>query len=594
MRGKPTAAEVPPERRLAAILATDIDGYSHLMRDDDDEVHRRIGQAMDRLRKAIRLASGSIFSFAGDGLMAEFSSAVDALRCALGIQADAACHMTDAEAPIRFRIAINAGEILVGHRHVGGAAINLAARLEKLAPPGGIALPASLHDQIRHVIPVPITALGQPTLRGVPEPLVVVAIPPDVCERWGGEVRPIRKPLAVRPVVDARAALAVVPFRAAGIGDNTVVLAASVTDDVIGRLGGLATWMAIARAQAVTIRAPIDLQRLRQTSDARYVLHGAVEVERRMARLTVELNEAETGLVLWSDRFSRTLDDSAALRDEAAPRIARAIPPLLAQRELDRTAMIDPGALTAHDLALRAYTMLVQPEQATFARAAALLRQAESRAPPHGSARFALATCYLMAISQGWSADPDADIRAAGDAAAGLDHTDSAAMALLAYLHAVLHRDPVLACAMLDRVIGQAPFCGLAWSLKALTLSQMGQGEDAVFHAEQADAMPALGPDFAWRDHIMALAYYIAGRYAEAARRARISAMHHPGLAANVRVLAASLAVLGRLDEAQQAADRVLEIDPAFHIGAWRRRSFLADARREQYAQRLRLAGLPE
>jgi tetratricopeptide (TPR) repeat protein len=201
---------------------------------------------------------------------------------------------------------------------------------------------------------------------------------------------------------------------------------------------------------------------------------------------------------------------------------------------------------------------------------------------------------YLMAISQGWSADPDADTRAAGDAAAGLDHTDPASMALLAYLHSVRHHDHALACAMLDRVIGQTPFCGLAWSLKALTLAQMGLGEDAVFHAEQAEAMPALGPDFAWRDHVMALSYYIAGRYAEAARWSRVSAMHHPGLAANARILAASLAVLGRLDEAQQAADRVLEIDPAFHIGAWRRRSFLIDESREQYAQRLRLAGLPE
>src|SRR3954454_7718136 len=108
MRGKPTAAEAPPERRLAAILAADIDGYSHLMRDDDDEAHRRVGQAMDRVRRAIRLASGSIFSFAGDGLIAEFSSAVDALKCALGIQADAARHLADAAVPIRFRIAINA------------------------------------------------------------------------------------------------------------------------------------------------------------------------------------------------------------------------------------------------------------------------------------------------------------------------------------------------------------------------------------------------------------------------------------------------------------------------------------------------------
>ncbi|PPQ31626.1 adenylate/guanylate cyclase domain-containing protein [Rhodopila globiformis] len=591
MRGKPTAVEAPPERRLATILAAAIDDDPDLMRDDDDAAHRRAGQAMDRLRRAIRLASGSIFPFAGDGLMAEFASAVDALTCALDIQADAARRTADPADPIRFRIAINAGEILVGHRHVGGAAVSLAARLEKLAPPGGIALPASLHDQVRHVIPVPATTLGQPVPHGLPAP--PVAIPAEACESWRGEDRPVRRPPAIRPAADSRAALAVVPFRVAGAGNDAMALADSATDDVISRLGGLTTWIAVSRAPAVTIRAPLDLQRLPPITRARYVLHGTVDVERGMARLAVELNEAETGLVLWSDRFSRPLDDSAALRQEAMPRIARAVPPLLAQRELDRSALTEPGLLTAHDLALRAYTMLVQPERATFARAAALLRQAGSRPPPHGSTRFALVCWYLVAICQGWSADPEADLRAAGDAASGLDHTDPAAMALLAFLHAMLHRDHAVACAALDRVIGQAPFCGLAWRLKALTLAQMGHGEDAVAHAEQAEAMPALGPDFAWRDFVMALSCYVAGRYAEAARWARMSAMHHPGLAANLRLLAASLAVLGRLDEAQQAAERVLEIDPAFHIGAWRRRSFLTDECRAVYAQRLRLAGLP-
>jgi adenylate cyclase len=594
MRGKPTAAEAPPERRLAAILAADINGYSRLMRDDDDEAHRRVGKEMERLRKAIRLASGTIFSFAGDGLMAEFSSSVDALKCALGIQAESASRMADVDEPIRFRIAINAGEILVGNRHVGGAAINLAARLEKVAPPGGIALPGLLHDQLRHVIPVPVAPLGQPTLRGMPEPLVVVAISADACLAWSGEVRLVRKPSPLRSFEDPRAALAVVPFRAIAPGDEATALASSVTDDVIGRMGGLATWMMVTRAPAATIRTPIDLQRLRQTSEARYILHGAVEIECTMARLTVELNEAETGRVLWSDRFNRPLGESAALRDEAAPRIARAIPPLLAQRELDRSALMDPGALSGHDLALRGYTMLLQPEHATFAKAAALLRAAEAKAPPHASARFAIVSWHLMAISQGWSIDPDADARAAVDAAAGLDHTDSASMALLAHAHSILHRDHGLACSMLDRVIEKSPFCGLAWSLKALTLSWMGNGPEAVFHAEQAEAMPALGPDFAWRDHVMAFACYIAGRYAEAARWARVSGMHHSGLAANARVLAASLAVLGRLDEAQQAAERVLAIDPDFHIEAWRRRSLFTEDCRERYAQRLRLAGLPE
>jgi adenylate cyclase len=592
MRGKPTAAEAPPERRLAAILAAGIDGYPHLMQAGDEDAHRRAAQEIDRLCRAFRQFGGAIFPLPGDGLTAEFSSAIEALQCALRFQAESGRRMASTEQPIRFRMAINAGEILVGGRHIGGAAIDLAARLEKVAPPGGIALPGSLHDQIRRAVPVPASPLGQPRLRGMPEALVIVAIAAETCLTWTSEQRPVRRASAVRPAADPRAGLGILPFRADTA--TATPLADSVIDGVIRCLGGMATWVMVTRVPAVAIRAPIDLQRLRHTSDARYILHGSVETGRTMTRLTVELNEVETGRVLWSDRFTRPLTDSTVLVEEAPLRIACAVPPLLVQRELDRSAALDAGSTTAHDLALRAHTMILQPDRETFGSAATLLRHAELLAPPRTSARYALVCWHLMAITQGWSADAAADTRAAAEAAAGLDPADAASMALLAHLQSVVHRDHAMACSMLDRVIDQAPFCALAWSLKALTLAQMGAGADAVFHAVRAADMPALGPDLAWRHHVTALACYVAERYAEAVRWARLSAMHCPGLAANARVLAASLAVLGRLDEAQQAADRVLDIDPEFHIGAWRRRSWFTDDCREQYAQRLRLAGLPE
>jgi adenylate cyclase len=174
-----------------------------------------------------------------------------------------------------------------------------------------------------------------------------------------------------------------------------------------------------------------------------------------------------------------------------------------------------------------------------------------------------------------------------------MDRNDPAAMALVAFMHSVLHRDHALASAMLDRVIDAAPFCGLAECLKGLTLSWLGDAEAAIFHAEQAETMPALGPERAWRDHVAAGAHYIAGRYGDSARWARVAAMHHPGLAANTRILAASLAMLGQLDEAQLAARQLLAIDPDFRIGAWRQRAMLPPESRETLAQRLRLAGLP-
>jgi adenylate cyclase len=590
VQGKQTSADAPPDRRLAAILAADIDGYSLLMREDDDAAHRRVSQELEHLRSAIRNASGIIFSFAGDGMMAEFASVTEALKCALRIQAASARRMATVAEPIRFRMAVNVGELLAGKRHIGGSAINLAARLERIAPPGGIALPAALHDQLRHAVPVPANPMGQPELHNQAEPVVVVAITRDACLAWAGDTRTVRRTISSRSAVDPRAALAIVPFR--GFGDLEA-FANSVTDGVIRALGGMTTWLAVSRTPAGAIHVPIDLHRVRQASSARYILHGSAETEANMLRLTVELDEAETGRVLWSDRFDHMLDEQIALREDAASRIARAIPPFLLQREFNRSALVPPDTLTAHDLALRAFAAIMLPERETFAAAAETLRQAEQRPGPHASTRFARVWWHFMAISQGWCTDPAAEARAAAAVAGGMDRNDPASMALLAFMHSVLYRDHALSSAMLDRVIDAAPFCGLAECLKGLTLSWLGEPQAAIFHAEQADLMPALGPERAWRDHVAAGAHYIAGRYGDAARWGRVSAMHHPGLAANARILAASLAVLGRLDEAHQAAQQLLAIDPDFRIGAWRQRAMLPEESRDTLAQRLRLAGLP-
>lgn len=597
MPGKPKVTDRPPERRLAAILAVGVDDYAGA---DDDDTHQRISHQLGVLNDTVLLASGNIISFVSDGMMAEFTSATEALRCALRIQADLARGGPRSTEPISFRIGIAAGEILAGSRHIGGTAINLAAALADVAPAGGIAFTAALHDQIHHAIPVPVTPMGQPTLRAVTRRVAVVSVSAEAVIAWSGQPAP-RRAGPAKPEPDPRACLAVVPFQADHPHEG---FAHSVTDDVIRGFGGLATWLAVTRMPRAVIRAPVDLTRLGQSSEARYILHGVVETERAMLRLAVELNEAETGRVLWSDRFDHPLSNSATVREDAASRIARAIPPLLLQRELSRSALARPAELTAHDLALRAFTAIMQPEGDWLRLADDLL----SQAGPHVSVYFVRVWWHLMAISQGYAADPSAKVSGANDsgatdsggtataisnAASGMDRNDPAALALLAHLQSVQHRDHGLASAMLDRVIDNFPLCALAWTLKSLILCRLGEGQSAIFHAEQAQAMPVLGPERAWRDHVTALAHYIAGRYGDAVRWARVSATQHHGLAANARVLAASLAVLGQLDEAYRAGAQVLMIDPTFRIGTWRARSLLPGDHRDDFAQRLRLAGLP-
>jgi adenylate cyclase len=354
-------------------------------------------------------------------------------------------------------------------------------------------------------------------------------------------------------------------------------------------LAGLATWVAVSRAKPSATQSPTALRRVGMAAGARYVLHGWTESERDRLRLTVELNEAESGRVLWTDRFYRPLLERDELRGDVSVRIGQAVPPVLLQRELDRSALEPPDTVTAQDLALRAYDAIMRPRRSGFAAAADMLATAERKNDPLAGTRFAQVWWHLIAISQGWGGD----LGAAAEIAAALDQGDPAAVAISSYVGAVLRREHAVASTALDRVLDGAPLCGVAGSLKALTLCWLDDARRAVAHAEQASGMPALGPERAWRDHVTALAHYTAGEYDDGVRWARISATHHPGLAANVRVLAAGLAVLGRLDEAQLAAAQVLVIDPGFRIGTWRERSLLPDDCRDAMAQRLRLSGLP-
>jgi adenylate cyclase len=566
-----TAVSAP---RSCAILAAGVDGA--LDPADRDEV-------LKRLAREIRSAAGTIVSVAGQSVMAEFDMASEAFTCALRMQAQT-IHVRS----VRVGIASDEADALALQP---GAVVILAQQLRAVAPAGGIALPSALYAQLSDLLSLPVTHMAQPILGELPEPVAVVTISAADCEAWSRQGDPTDTTVSNQR--DDRLTLAMVPFRVAS--SQVAGFADAATDDVIRLLGGASRWIGVARVPLPSNWGAVDLRQVRQTCDARYIMHGSAEQERGTLRLTVELNEAATGRVLWSDRFDNAHGDVGALRDICAPRIAGAAATALVQRELDRTESSPLGGLSVQAIALRALARIMQPERATFSSAGESLRTALLRpGPAPGSVLYVLTIWHMMAIGQGWSDDPAADAQAAIALSERLDRNDPASLALVGYVQAVLHRDHTLAFVTLDRVIDQAPFCAAAWTMKARVLVQMGEGEEAVFHAEQAEALPTLGFDRAWRSSGTALAYYAAERYVDAVRWAKLAAMHHGGLAMTFRVLAASLVVLGQLDEAQQAAQRVLAINPGFRIGNWRLRSMLTADLRERYAQRLWMAGLPE
>ena len=539
---------------------------------------------LSRIDTQLRSAGATILSVAGHGLTAGFGSAAAALVCALRIQAGV-------EPAGAVRIGLATDDDAGGANTHHGPIVVLAQQLRAAAPAGGIALTGALHEHLFDMLPLPATRLPTPFLGNRAELLTIVTVSAGDCEAWARHGQQAVNPPALES--DDRIGLAVIPLRSTTSG--VTELAGSVTDDAIRIIGGLSPWFSVTRASSLPSRDQIDPRQVHQLSDARYVLHGAAHKERSALRLTLELDDAATGRMLWSDRFDNSDGDAITLRDVCAPRISGAVVPALTRRELERTARMPFASLTAQEIALRALAVIMQPERATLTAAADWLRTALTRPPPHTAVHLAIVSWHLVALMQGLSTSWAADAQAAIEASRHLDRADPSSLALLAFIQAILLRDPGPAHAMLDRVIDQAPFCATAWSIKARLLFLVGEGQnDAIFHAEQAAALPSLGFDRAWRNSIVAMAYYTADRYQEAIRWGRVAAMHFPGLAITQRVLAASLVALGKLDEARQAAAQVLAIDPRFCVGAWRGQAKFAPDRRERYAQRLRLAGLPE
>ena len=585
-------------RRLAAILAADIKGYSTLMDGNEEDTHRRVGAAMDRLVRAIETAGGAIFSFAGDGLMAGFPSAVDALKCALRVQAETAdrAERLPPHQRIQYRMGINAGEVLSQAGHTGGIAVNIAARLEQIADPGSIFLSEAVYDQVNHAVPARYDRVGQPNLKNLREPVVVFAVSADSCLAWAGQ--PVaRDRAAPARLVDPRASLAVLPVRVPAADAETESLAEGIADDIVRLLGGSRDLIAVVRtATAQAPRAPADLKRIRHALDVRYVLHGTLRRSPDQIRLSMELTEADQGRVIWSERIDGPLSEPSDAQDRLALRTAAAVVPAVLRRELARIAQQPPDRTSAYDLTLQAADLTAELRRETFHQAPALLRQALTRdaawRPAHTHAAWWHATC----LEQGWSAAPQADTAAAlhhVQAALALDRDDPHALAVAGHLQGWFLRDPRKATGLLERALAAGPACAWSWSLASLASACAGDGDTAFARAAEAVRLAPLGPDAGWHEYVVSVACHVQHRYEDAVHWGIRAADRDPNLAANLRCLTASLAAIGHWQEARRYAGQVLAVDPAFRVGAFRARAPLAAGRADRFAEHLCEAGLP-
>ncbi len=571
----------------------------------EEETHRRVGDVMGWLRRRVKDFEGRIFSTMGDGVMAEFPSAVQALRCALRIQADA--QQLNKTYPrddwILFRVGISVGEIVVQRERTGGTTVNVAARLEALAEAGGICLTASVFEQVSRTVAATYEAAGRQTLKNIPGAVTLYQVPAAFCSAWIGPPALPRRALAQNDGAagsggDLRPSLAVLPFRVERGQVSGAYLAGGITDEVIRALSGLRDLMVVSRSAVLGFaRAPLDVRRVGHELDVRYVLHGAVRRAGSTLRIAVELSDVPSGGVLWADRFEGGLDELFGLQDQIAMRVANAIAPQVRGMELGRGRRKPPDSMTAYDLTLQALDLFYQLDPEAVGQAHDLLVRAAELDPAYAPAHSHRARLLIRRIGQEWSADPAADRNSALQAARHaieLDPNDALALAIYGHLQAFLLRRLDLARDALDRALVAGPSCPQAWAYSSLTHGYLGKTAIAIEHGQAALRLSPIGEDASWFEHYLSQAYYLDGQMDPAIAWGRLSASHMPSNSSNLRCLIAALVAAGAIQDARTLAIELKRLAPGFGLIAFRQRTPLQGEPADLFVSRLREAGLPD
>ena len=590
------------ERRLAAVMAADIAGYSAMMGGDEEATHRRVGQGFGRVFREIEKYRGRVFTFAGDGIMAEFPSAVEAVKCALRVQAEIARRNArqPEEQRFRYRIGINSGEIMIEGDRTGGTTVNVAARLEQIAEPGGICLASVVFDEVKRVVAADYTALEEQRLKNIRDPVRLCRITAESCASWRGMPKVARRLVASIAAgrKDYRPSLAVLPFRTLQPDQEDSYFAEGMVDDIIRVLGGLKDMVVVSRSSTLGFGGAMpDLGRIGRELDVQYVLHGSLRRSGEQVRIGVELSEVATLQSIWADRFEGSMNEFFELQDRIALRTAGSIAPYVREREIRRAVRKDAGSMTAYELMLQALDLMFLMDRDALLRAEGLLERATALDPDYATAFSHLAYLQLFRISQGWSANEHQDRVKAADIASRaveLDRNDAQALAIVGHMRGYLLKDHEWALAILDRAISAGPSCALAWTFSSFTCGILGDAEAALLRSQKAIRLSPVGPEAGcWHEHAHSQAHYLSDRFDDAIAWGRKAAAHG-NQTSNLRCLTASLVAAGKVEEARGVAARLLQVNPSFGLGSFREYTPLRGDVRDLFVDRLRLAGLPD
>jgi TolB-like protein/class 3 adenylate cyclase len=578
-------AEIRVQRRLAAILAADVVGYSRLMEQDETGTLATLKVRWGKIvRPLITEHNGRLVKLIGDGVLVEFGSAVDAVQCAIELQAQ----MTQANGGlpqarrILLRIGINVGDVIVDEGDLYGDGVNVAARLESLAEPGAICLSGSVYEQVKRKLQANFAALGPQVLKNIAEPVHVYRIRRDNTAK-PGTVGRVHEPLAL----PAKPSIAVLPFTNMSQDTEQEAFVDGLTEDLITDLSRHPELFVIARHSTFAYKGKAaDVRQIARDLGVRYLLESSARRAAGRVRINAQLVDAANGDHLWAERFDREFEDIFRVQDEVIGRIVEA----LIGRLVAPPPRIRPTNLRAYDLCVRARALVGRSPEAER-EATLLLEQAIALDPDYAEAHRWLAfNLWTTWVHCGGPIEPNRrQAVELAERAVALDGHDAGSRwvlgLLLAYEQRWLESDAEYAAALkLD------PNHADAWAMQSELLTYNGQATAAIEGVQKA---LRLNPHPAgWYYWALGLAQYGARQYENAVETLRNEATYRT---ASRRVLAASLAQLGRMDEARQEAALFMVSNPHFTISFWAAsQPFRDEAMREHFVDGYRKAGLPD
>ena len=568
---------MPSTRRLAAILAADVAGYSRLMGADEEGTLERLKALRhELLDPKIAEHKGRIVKTTGDGLLVEFASVVDAVRCAVAVQQAMPERNSGvaAESRIELRIGINLGDVIVEGDDLYGDGVNIAARIEALADAGGVFVSNTVHDQVRDRLPFAFEDLGEQQVKNIARPVRVY------------RVRAALNPAATAPALSRNAgegaerqrreagegnalalpdkpSIAVLPFANMSGDPEQEYFADGMVEEIITALSRIRWLFVIARNSSFTYKGqPVDVKQVGRELGVRYVLEGSVRKAGGRVRITAQLIDAHTGTHLWADRFDGSLEDVFELQDKIAVSVAGVIEPALQAAEMRRSAARPTTDLSAYDLYLRALAVLRPITRERTAEALELLDRAVAIDRHYGPALSLAALCHLQLALDGWAEDPGTSRRKglelARQALAAAEN-DPAVLANAAFVLGFFGEDIGAMIGLVDRALVLNPSFARGWYVSGNLRVWAGHHDLAIEHVETSlrlSPRERIGMPLS----VLGMAYFFKHQFDEAASKLLLAIQDHPGSPSPYRFLAGCYAHMGRLDEARAIVARLRAI----------------------------------